>query len=252
MKIFIQPVIVIVFIFIYSNSFAQIVNMEGQRFHRDSAGWSGSAGGNLEVNDYGQQVFIVNANAHVQYQNKKSLYLLLGNYGFLKGDGQSFIDNGFLHFRYNYKIGPIVRWEAFTQIQQNAITKIQSRFLIGTGPRFKIVSNSKVRLNAASLAMYENEKETGKQAYMNEWRSSSYVSLTYIPNSRTDLTTTSYYQPVFFNGKDYRFFNVISFNVKASNKLSLGVNWTYQYDSTPAEGIQKYNYDFSTGIQLSL
>ena len=233
-------------------AFSQIVNMESQRFHTDTTGWNGSVSGNLSLNNYGQQVLAVNANAHVQYQTKKSLYLLLGSYGFLKGDAQAFIDYGFLHFRYNYKIGPVLRWEAFTQVQQNAITKIQSRILVGTGPRFKIVGSKKIHLYAASLVMNETDKETCKQEYMNEWRSSSYVSFTYLPNDRTEFTTTNYYQPVFFDGKDYRLMNMVNLKIKASKKISVNLNWTYQFDSTPAEGVQKDTYNFSTGIELDL
>ena len=139
----------------------------------------------LSLNNYGQQVFAVNATAHVQFKDTKNLYLLLGSYGFL-------------HFRYNYKLGPVLRWEAFTQMQQNAITKIQSRFLLGTSPRFKIAGTKKFHLYAASLAMYEIEKETGKTGHINEWRSSSYVTLTFLPNDRTELTNTNLLSACFF------------------------------------------------------
>ena len=125
--------------FLTPNAFTQIVNMESKRLHTDTIGWAGSINANLAFTNYGKEVFAANGNAHVQYQAKKSLYLLLGSYGFLKGADQSLINNAFLHFRYNYKLGKVVRLEAFTQLQQNAIVKIQSRFLVGTGPRFKIV-----------------------------------------------------------------------------------------------------------------
>ncbi len=231
---------------------AQIVNMESQRFHRDSAGWSGSIAGNLSLNNNGQEVFSANANAHVQFQHNKDLYLLLGNYGFLKGNGQAFIDNGFLHFRYNHKLGPVVRWEAFLQEQENAITLIRSRFLVGTGPRFKIVSSKKLKLYAASLAMFEHEQQIGKSDSEDKVRSSSYLSFTLLPGKTTEFISTTYYQPVFFDGEDYRLLNELSLNIKTGKKVSVNLNWTYQYDSRPAAGIQKYNYNLSTGIELDL
>lgn len=234
------------------NIHAQVVNMEGERFHRDSTTWSGSLTGNLSLSDYGSKVYYVNAGAHVQYQNEKELYLILGNYGILKGDGKKLVDNGFLHFRYNHKIGKVVRWEAFSQIQQNTIINLQSRFLIGTGPRFKIVSSKKVRLYAASLMMYERDKETTNPDVLDEFRSSSYASVTFLPNEYTEITSTTYYQPKFTDIADFRVFNVLNINIKAGKKVSVNIKWNYLYDTRPPGNTQKYNYDFSTGVELKM
>ena len=126
-----------------NSSVAQIVNMESQRYRTDTTGWAGSVGGNFALTNYGQKIFDVDANAHVQYKSKRSLYLFLGGYGFLKGDQQSYVDYGFLHLRYNYKLTKVLRLEAFTQLQQNTITKVQFRYLVGAGPRFKLVVTPK-------------------------------------------------------------------------------------------------------------
>jgi hypothetical protein len=233
-------------------SHGQIVNMESQRYHTDTTGWAGSIGGNFALTNYGQKVFDVDANAHVQYKSKKSLYLFLGGYGFLKGDKTSYVDYSFLHARYNYKLTKILRIEAFTQLQQNIITKIQFRYLIGAGPRFKLVESSKVKLYLGSLPMYEVEKETGVQKHSTNWRCSNYLSLTYIPNRQTELTTTTYYQPVMFDAGDYRLLNQTSCKIKAGKKLAVVIRYNYQYDASPAPGINKETYNFGTGVQVDL
>lgn len=231
---------------------AQIVNMESQRYHTDTTGWSGTLSGNLSLTNSGQNVFAANVNAHAQYQAKKNLYLLLGSYGFLKSESKSFIDNAFIHFRYNHKLGDVVRIEAFTQLQENKINKIESRFLTGAGLRFKIVSTKKVHLYAASLAMYETEKELRKPRKINDWRNSSYCSFTFIPNEQTVFITTTYYQPVFVRFKDYRLLNESAFKIKANKKIAVTINWSYQFDSTPADQVQQSTYNLSTGIELGL
>lgn len=238
--------------FISPVCFSQIVNMESERYRTDTTGWRGSVSGNFAVTNFGEQVIAANAQAHVQYQSKKSLYLLLGSYGFLKGEEQSFIDNGFLHFRYNYKINKAARWEAFIQVQQNAITKIESRMLMGTGPRFKILGQKKFRVYAATLAMFESEKETGKAERINDWRSSSYISFTILPTALSEITSTTYYQPVILDGKDYRLLNQLLFKLNLSKHFAVNLNWTYQYDSTPAAGVRKGTYNFNTGLEVKL
>lgn len=235
-----------------NKSFCQIVNMESQRYHTDTTGWAGSIGGNFALTNYGQKVFDVDANAHVQYKTKKSLYLFLGGYGFLKGDQQSYVDYSFLHLRYNYKLTKILRLEAFTQLQQNVITKIQFRYLIGAGPRFKLVESPKIKLYMGSLPMYEVEKETGVPEHIINWRCSNYISFTFIPNKQTEFTTTTYYQPVMFDAGNYRLLNQSSCKIKASKKIAVVIRYNYQYDASPATGVNKETYNFGTGLQVDL
>lgn len=230
----------------------QIVNMESQRYQTDTTGWAGTVGGNFSLSNYGQKVFAVNAHAHVQYKSKKSLYLFLGGYGFLKGDKQSFVDYGFLHFRYNYKLTNVVRFEAFTQVQQNVVTKLQYRYLFGAGPRFKILGLEKIRIYAGSLPMYEIEKEKNNPKLIHDWRLSSYLSITFAPNKQTELTTTTYYQPILFDVGDYRLLNQSSLKVKAAKKVAITINYNYQYDASPPAGVVNDTYNFSTGIEVGL
>jgi len=227
---------------------SQIVNIESARMQSDTTGWMGNAGASFELTKNTQQVFSADADAHVQYKSKKSLYLLLGSYGFLKAAGTSLIDNTFLHFRYNYKINTLVRWEAFTQVQKNVITGISSRFLIGTGPRFKLLSTKLIRLYAASLLMYEREDETVSNTIQNNIRNSSYVSFTLTPNKQVEIISTSFFQPLLNNWNDYRLLNQVSIRVKAAKKLALALKWNYLNDSKPVAGVPSVNYSLSTGI----
>ncbi|MEP7237160.1 MAG: DUF481 domain-containing protein [Ferruginibacter sp.] len=230
--------------------YGQIVNMESQRYHTDTTGWAGTLGGDFALTNYGQKVYSVNANAHLQYKTKKSLYLFLGGYGFLKGDNHSFVDYSFLHLRYNYKIGKILRWEAFTQLQKNQVTKIQYRYLIGTGPRFKLVESQKIKLYMGILPMYEIEKELANANLIHDWRCSNYLSITIVFNKQTEFISTTYYQPVLFDIGDYRLLNQSSFKVKASKKIAVAIKWNYQYDASPPLGVPTDTYTLSTGIEI--
>jgi len=227
---------------------SQIVNIESARMQSDTTGWMGNAGASFDLTKNTEQVFSANADAHVQYKSKKSLYLLLGSYGFLKAAGTSLIDNTFLHLRYNYKINTLVRWEAFTQVQKNVITGISSRFLIGTGPRFKLLSTKLIKLYAASLLMYEREDETVSNTIQNNIRNSSYVSFTITPNKQVEIISTSFFQPLINNWNDYRILNQVSIRVKAAKKLALALKWNYLNDSKPVAGVPSVNYSLSTGI----
>jgi hypothetical protein len=233
----------------FTNSKAQIVNVESARIQSDTTGWLGSVAASLSLTKNTQQVFAAEAGAHLQYKTKKSLYLILANYGFLKSADSKLIDNAFLHFRYNYKINRTIRWEAFTQVQNNLVTKIKSRFLIGTGPRFKIISTKVFRFYAASLLMFEAEKETGVDKLQENLRQSTYASFSIYPSNRIEIISTTFYQPKWGQFSDYRILNQSSLKVKASKKLTLTTNYNYLLDSHPAAGIPETNYNLSTGFE---
>lgn len=237
--------------FMSVHSTAQIVNIENARMHSDTTGWMGSTGAAVSLTKNTTQVFSADADAHLQYKTKKNLYLLLGSYGFLKGAGTKLIDNMFLHFRYNYKLTKVLRWEAFTQIQNNRVTGISSRFLLGTGPRFKLVDNKLARIYLASLIMYEREDETTDDIIQNNVRNSSYVSFTITPNKHVELVSTTFFQPKPDDWNDFRILNEVSLRVKAAKRIDVRINWNYLNDSKPVEGVPSVNYSLSTGFDYS-
>ncbi len=230
---------------------AQIVNIENARMQSDTVGWMGGAGAAINLTQNTQKIFGADLAAHLQYKtsNDKGLWLILGNYGFLKAGNNKFISNGFAHLRYNRKVNEWLRWEVFGQFQNNSITQIDSRILVGTGPRFKIIKTKIFRLYAASLFMFENEKErTTPTVEHNDLRSSSYVSFTYTPKDNIELISTTFFQPLFKKLSDYRFLNQVSLKVKATKHFGLSVRWNYLFDRFPAGTAPKTNYTFATGV----
>lgn len=239
----------------FSQSFAQIINVESARMQSDTVGWLGGAGTAFQLTQNTEKILGIDAEAHLQYKtsNDLGLWLLLGEYSFLKVSDSRFISNGFGHLRYNRKVNEWLRWEVFGQFQNNIITEIDSRFLIGTGPRFKIVKNKFFRLYAASLFMYEREKELIKPSVThNDLRSSSYVSLTYTPAENIQLISTSFFQPLINNLSDYRILNQAKLKVKATKHFSLSLKWNYLHDRFPAGTAPKTTYTLATGIDYEL
>jgi len=242
----------LVFAFIYAPGYSQlIVNVENSRIHTDTTGWKGDMGTSFSFQKNTQQILNVNVNAHLQYKTEKDLYLLLTNYSLLKGNNQSLSNNVFFHLRYNRKFGKVVRWEAFTQWQQNRVTNIDVRGLVGTGPRFKLADSKKFKLYAASLAMYEYVRDVAAVEIHKDMRSDNYVSISYFPSSVIDMTATTFYQPLFRYIGDYRILNQFVINIRATKRLSIVTSWDYLYDSYPAAGTPKVNYTINNGFTYS-
>lgn len=234
------------------NASAQIVNIESRRIQTDTTGWAGSFGGNINLAKNVDKVFSADAFAHLQYKSSKSLYLFLGDYSFLKGAQKKYTDNAFFHLRYNRKINDLLRWEVFTQLQTNKITKIDNRFLAGTGPRFKLSGSGMLQVYLGVLAMYEYERElTTPPVSHRTVRNSSYLSFTLKPTATLEIISTTFYQPRFDRWSDFRILNQESANLSVTQKLSATINWNYLYDRFPVEGIPRSNYTFSTGLKYA-
>lgn len=234
---------------------AQIVNTESARMQSDTVGWLGSVGAAFCLTQNTEKIFQVNLEAHLQYKtsNDRGLWLILGNHGFLKIADSKFIADDLLHVRYNRKVNEWMRWEVFGQYQNNRITQIDSRMLIGTGPRFKLVKNKSFRLYAASLFMYEREKEkTNPVVKHSDLRNSSYVSFTYLPKENIELISTTYFQPLLKQFRDFRILNQITLGVKATQHFSLEVKWNYLHDRFPAGDAPRTTYLFATGLKYEL
>ena len=244
-----RAALIILLLILQGDTFSQIVNIERARMQSDTIGWLGSAGASFSLTKNTSSVFSSDIDAHIQYKSSKSLYLLLGNYGFLKGAGTTLIDNSFFHLRYNYKLNKTLRWEAFTQLQNNVITLIQSRFLLGTGPRFKIVSSKIFRMYAAAIIMYEKEKEATPAATLHQdLRTSSYLSFSFTPSNNVEIISTTFFQPLINNINDYRILNQSTIKVKTGRHVGMKINWNYLNDNFPAAGVPSVNYTLSTGI----
>lgn len=237
------------FLFTFIFSHAQIVNIESKRMQSDTTGWMGSTGVSFAFIKNVQEVLSINANAHLQYKTEKNLYLLLTNYNLLRGNGKKYTDNMFYHLRFNHKLNHMVRWEVFTQWQQDVVSDIGLRILAGTGPRFKLHDSPKFKLYAATAAMYEYEKEKiTPPVFHHDIRSSSYVSFTYEPSTNLEVVSTTFYQPLFRQLKDFRIFNQLTLNFKVSKHVAFSTSWNYLYDAFPAGVSPHINYSISNGF----
>ena len=232
---------------------AQIINIERARMQSDSTGWLGNAGTTFSLTKNTRQLFSADADIQFQYRNDKNLYLLAGQYNMLKASGSNLINNGLIHLRYNYRFNRTVRWEAFSQWQRNTIMQIEYRFLVGSGPRFKLMGREKARIYAGCLFMYEWEKEMNATHRLHsDLRNSSYLSFTVLPSSTIEIVSTTYFQPLINNWSDNRLMNQFLFRLQAGKHWAVRLNWTYMYDSNPVPGTPAENYNLSTGFDIDL
>jgi len=233
---------------------AQVTNVEARRVKTDTTGWYGEINTGFKfVREVGN-VFTSNSDARIQFKDKKNLYLALGEYNWSGARGKTFTHNAYLHLRYNRKLKPDwLRWEAFTQVQFNEITRINLRWLLGTGPRFKLKEKERSSVYWGTLYMFEITKELdieGNRLDRYEHRKSSYLSFSLFPVDNLSIISTSYYQPRIDNWSDFRVSNVSELRAKITKRLVLSMVYKFNYDAYPAESIPRVTHSFENKIGL--
>lgn len=229
---------------------AQVINVETLRKKTDSAKWTGSVSLDATIIKNKNEIFKIATKADVQYNNKKELWLFINDLKFEKAAGESFVNKGTQHLRYNYKITEIIKIEAFAQAQYDAISEIDFRGLIGIGPRFKLSSNKDYRFYLGTLVMYEYEKlsESTDNRIHKDMRASTYFSFSLYPTETIGIISTSYYQPRLDALKDYKLSSTTSVLFKILENLAFKTTFTFNFDAYPVATVPKSQYELTNGL----
>lgn len=240
------------FFILYLGLKSQVLNIEDDRVRIDSTGWSGRAG--LDFNYIKTSAEAINAafDAKIQYKRKKTNYLALTKYS-LSRSGNSEVANALTHhFRFNQKLNKWMTAEIYTQGQFNKVLMIQERYLLGVGPRFRIIRTDSFRLYTGYSLMFEYEKTNAiSHSISQNLRISNYVSFTWQASKNFTLIHTSYFQPIANRMTDFRYFAQTDLLFAITQKLKFKSTYTYAYDSKPVPGVVKETHLFTNGISFS-
>lgn len=233
--------------------YSQIVNIEKQRISDDSTGWFGTANVNFAGVKSTKSILALSTGTLLEYKSKSNsdLWLLITELNLISAEKEKFSNSGFGHLRYNHKLGKAVRWEIFSQIQYNSLTKINKRFLAGTGPRFKLTQYENARFYWGVAYMYEYEEVSDSTMLHHDHRASSYFSFTLSPVETVSFSSTTYVQPLLKDWGDYRISNETSLSLNISKKLTFNATLKYAFDSNPPFQVPNNTYSFSNGLELA-
>lgn len=247
-----KKILGVFFILFITQVQGQIVNIESQRIHNDTTGFDGTVEAGFSVNQNNALLISATAGSHIQYKTKKDLFMLVGNWRFTNGGTERFVNDGMGHFRYNHKFTKWLRLEAFTQVQYNELLNLRLRYLVGMGPRFKLIDKKTVNMYVGTLYMfeYENQAITDTLEYNN--RLSTYLSWSIEPNPVFAFVATTYYQPKLTDWRDYRISGNYQIRIKAFRRFVFKLDFSFLYDEAPPAGIQKFVFTGTSGLVFNL
>ncbi|MGI6319703.1 MAG: DUF481 domain-containing protein [Bacteroidales bacterium] len=231
-----------------TNIDAQIVNIENQRKSDTTKVLVGSTGLSIDFNKSTSTIFTAKNSTKIQYYQNKNIYLLMTDLQMMQIDTVRYLNNGFMHLRYNHNFDN--EWliaEAFTQVQFNRIQKINRRFLWGGGARYVILNNEKIKIHAGTALMYEFELYID-DVYQDMVRMSDYLTVMYKPTPHFTFRLSSYYQPRINQFSNFRINTEASAEAVIIKNLSFKTKFEHYYDSKPAPAVQKIFYSLHNGL----
>lgn len=245
-------------LFLTFSGYTQIVNIEDRRSEvGDTVLWLGNMNFGFNLVQNGDAVFTFHGSVNAQYLHHRHLLLSFTQFNLVRVDAQDFVNDGFQHFRYNYRLNDRLTWEAFTQAQYNEKIKLQLRGLLGTGLRLALLPlKHKHRAYLGSLYMYEyneenetDELDTPFVVYRRDHRLSNYIACRFELGDNIVLANTSYYQPLINNFADLRLSSQTAFQIGITEKLRFNTTFTILYDSRVPTEVNNTIYSWKNGIR---
>jgi len=229
---------------------AQIVNIEDRRNSiRDTVGWSGLLDVRFNLIENGQTIISTLSTARVDFLQDRHHLFSISQYNFGRVEDAAFLKDGFQHVRYNYKWKPRLTWEVFTQLQYNEKINLRLRWLLGTGPRFRILDKEENKIFIGTLYLYEYNEEfliDEKKIFSREHRLSAYLSFILKPSSVLSFSGTTYFQPSI---DDFRISSQHNLNFKILKNISFSVGFGLTYDSSPPGEVVNLIYNLTNGLR---
>lgn len=237
-----------------NNTQAQIVNIESQRriFSKDTTEWFGSVDLGFNLTENGSRIFSITGNAHLEYLSHKSLWISLTNYQVINANGESFVNDGFQHLRYNRPLSKRITAEVFGQIQYNEKLKIRLRGLAGIGPRFQVLSLEKGLFFIGTHYMYQYEEIANPSIIHRDHRLSCYLSVNYQFSPGFKVVNTSYYQPLLTDLSITRISSQTSILLQISSHLAFRSTFSISLDNRLSEEVEDVplaTYSFKNGLK---
>ncbi len=200
--------------------------------------------GNTDSDEY-------SAATRIAYDNNSSYVVWTDvSFSYAKASGAAYTNKTYAHIRYIHKLyKENLDWEAFVQSQTDKFTKIQKRLLSGIGLRYHKVMQKYGSFYIGFGGFAEHiDYTTSIDPSEDNTRANMYIAYKKAFAKNMKFSYIAYYQPKIDTLSDYILSNSVELKVKMYKQLSLNFAVTYNQDSKPAIGIEKYDFSQKTSF----
>ncbi len=231
-----------------------IVNVESMRIAAEQPGYSGHVDlglsgkrGNTDKDD-------VSFDTRIQHHHNKTTSFAILSYDYSETSDARNTNKYLIHARHVHQFQERKAWEGFAQLEENEFARLTYRRLLGGGLRFTLAQEPEklgLYLGAGVLYAWESLEERpgltdhGKDDFA---RANLYLSYKHKINDQLSFVSTTYYQPRFDKGDDYRALEQATIAIKMTDNIDFKLSLDIAHDSAPPQTIDKTDLSYTTSI----
>jgi len=259
MRKFILTLLVLHFLLLSNYLAAQVNTEQYRKYYGDDKEFMFNFKSTFSIRAGNTEYSSFNGTGRIDRNGKSFDTFLVGNFEYKKTDDKKIANQGFLHLRGIWDINKLVNWEYFVQQQYDEFIDLNSRSLLGTAAKLKVIrykskqdSTKTFDANFSIGLMYEHEEYNLKPDIkkFNLLRSTNFITLDFLAKEKMNLTGLLYYQPAFKDFSDYRITTEASFEYALAKQIYFVFSINYRYNNKPVTKVEKYDLSVENGIRI--
>lgn len=218
-------------------------------FDNSRMGWSGSIDGSYGASGGNSEESIFSGAARAQYQGDRNTWRMIAAGNRTTTRGVETAKSVMGHLRHNYRLSDQWATLGFLQAQQNPFQRLDSRYLVGIGARYRLIEKAGVLWSLGASQMWESERIQDEEGHTNVQRLSAFTSVETELREGIVLDALVFYQPRWADFSDWRVFGQIELDIELNGFLSLFTGYQIQHDSQPPDDVEKTDWTTTTGFR---
>lgn len=232
---------------------AQVVNTEKLRLSDEVDGVALDIGGTFAYASGNTDYLQLGLGGRTDYRRDRDAAFVVGNLAFQRADGRAFLNEAFVHARYNRMLAPRLVAELFVQTQRNEAQLLERRYLGGAGLRAVVLRGPVGGVAVGVTPMLEIERlaPSANEGTVGRGRLSTYLTTRLLLGDVVSFSNTVYVQPSMSNWDDLRLFDEAQLDLAVTRYVRLRSRFNVRHDSRPPLGIDPTDVTLSNGIALT-
>jgi hypothetical protein len=230
-----------------------------ERLRRDDLppGLSGSLEGSVSLNRGNVDFTLVELGGRLDHSAGDAATFLVGRGDLGFQDGERFTRSGMVHLRRVQGTSGRVAMEFFGQMDHDRSRNLSLRWLVGAGPRVRIVDRDGSDVGWGVGYMFEHERLDLSPEDSHPDRTSSHRLTTYVTANVPvaeggAASATVYAQPRVDAWGDVRVLAEARLAAELTDGLALTVTWNLRHDSRPPLDVARVDTVVKTGLAVAL
>lgn len=232
---------------------AQIVSLDERRTKNPKNGVQGDVQLTFNYTENSNKVLQNGTKLNLQYNDSLNTYLFYSDLRINRTNGDNNLNRGSFGTIYNYKAEDrAISAEGIIQYQYDGNKSLKHRFIIGGGPRWKMVDKKGLKLSIVAYTIYFNEKYNSTPLRKkSQAKFSTMLSFSTKLSESMSIKHNTYYEPDYANPSDYRLESQTTFQTKFNKKFSYKVYFSWNYVSVVPENVDNFDYRIQNALSFS-